>query len=303
MSAGLRYQATSFGTAPQEAKSGSYVYHGTATGFHEWEFRTKIRVELAKSNIKKLLEQEAQNLHPWACTCWSRRDARQKTRESKSLSDSLCAGASEQDPADGAEGGNPDEEEEEAAASGGEVGWSAPASPQPPLSPPGSVHTVTNAVKVEQLAGEIESMRAELVQKVLEGLRGDAYLVAQDLGVSKLMEDDGIDQFIMALRKMMIFPSKLLKPKNCFVWPAGCWTVSKANRWKCHVVYLKTSTLVAPSPGIGQFYGHQWWDESWIADRGSWPIKARAAHGPYSCQDTFLWCLCCCVVGDSPEGL
>ena len=31
---------------------------------------------------------------------------------------------------------------------------------------------------VEQLAGEIESMRAELVQKVLEGLRGDAYLVA-----------------------------------------------------------------------------------------------------------------------------
>ena len=38
--------------------------------------------------------------------------------------------ASEQDPADGAEGGNPDEEEEEAAASGGEVGWSAPASPR-----------------------------------------------------------------------------------------------------------------------------------------------------------------------------
>ena len=70
--------------------------------------------------------------------------------------------------ADGAEGGNP---EEEAAA----FGWSAPASPQPP---PGSVHIVTNAVKVEQLAGEIESMRAELVQKVLEGLRGDAYLVA-----------------------------------------------------------------------------------------------------------------------------
>ena len=58
---------------------------------------------------------------------------------------------------------------------------------------------------VEQLAGEIESMRAELVQKVLEGLRGDAILVAQDLGVSKLMEDDGIDQLFMALKKM-IFP-------------------------------------------------------------------------------------------------
>ena len=31
--AGLKYQATSFGTAPQETKSGSYVCHGTANGF------------------------------------------------------------------------------------------------------------------------------------------------------------------------------------------------------------------------------------------------------------------------------
>ena len=94
-------------------------------------------------------------------------------------------------------------------------GWSAPASPQPPRTPPGSVHTVTNAVKVEQLAGEIESMRAELVQKVLEGLRGDAYLLAQDLGVSKLMEDDGIDQLIMALKKMIFF-LQALEAKELF---------------------------------------------------------------------------------------
>ena len=57
--AGLRYQATTFGTAPHETKSGSYVYHGTANCFHELELR--IRVEFVKSNIKKkLLEQEAQ---------------------------------------------------------------------------------------------------------------------------------------------------------------------------------------------------------------------------------------------------
>ena len=72
-----------------------------------------------------------------------------------------------------------------------------------------------NAVRVEQLAGEIESLRAELVQKVLEGLRGDAYLVAQDLGVSKLMEDDGIDQLIMALKRM-IFPLQALEAKELF---------------------------------------------------------------------------------------
>ena len=208
--AGLRYQSTSFGTAPQETKSGSYVYHGTANGFHEWEFRTKIRVEFAKSKIKKkLLEQEAQKSEP--STPERVRDAGEtpvRRRRRVSLR------PTEQDPADGAEGGNPDEEEEEAAASGGEVGWSAPASPQPPRTPPGSVHTVTNIVRVEQLAGEIESMRAELVQKVLEG--GDAYLVAQDLGVySKLMEDDGIDQLIMALKKM-IFPLQALEAKELF---------------------------------------------------------------------------------------
>ena len=58
--AGLRYQVTTFGRAPQETKSGSYVYHGTADGFHEWDFRTRIRVESANGKIKKkLLEHEA----------------------------------------------------------------------------------------------------------------------------------------------------------------------------------------------------------------------------------------------------
>ena len=167
--AGLKYQATSFGTAPQETKSGSYVYHGTANGFHEWEFRTRIRVEFARSKIKKkLLEQEAQKSE--YSTPERVRDAAETPVRRRGR---VSLRPTEQDPAD-AEGGNPDEEEEEAAASGGEVGWSAPASPQPPRTPPGSVHTVTNTVRVEQLAGEIESLRAELVQKVLEGLRGDA---------------------------------------------------------------------------------------------------------------------------------
>ena len=49
---------------------------------------------------------------------------------------------------------------------------------------------------------EIESMRAELAQKVLEGLRGDAYLVA-----------DGIDQLITSLKKM-IFPLQALEAKE-----------------------------------------------------------------------------------------
>ena len=110
--AGLRYQATSFGAAPQETKSRSYVYHGTANGFHEWEFRTKIRVEFAKGRIKK----EAQKSD--TSTPERVRAEAGETPVRRRGGVSLRAGASEQDPADGAEGGNPDEEEEEAAASG-----------------------------------------------------------------------------------------------------------------------------------------------------------------------------------------
>ena len=29
----------------QETKSGSYIYHGDAATFHEWEFRTRLRVK------------------------------------------------------------------------------------------------------------------------------------------------------------------------------------------------------------------------------------------------------------------
>ena len=170
---------------------------------------------------------------------------------------SLRAGASEQDPADGAEAGNPDEEEEEAAASGGEVGWSHLLH-RSPLELLQAVFTLSpNAVKVEQLAGEIESMRAELVQKVLEGLRGDAYLVAQDLGVSKLMEDDGIDQLITALKKM-IFPLQALEAKELFrvgqqvAGPLARQTgesvtsyISRRRRWWRQVQELDSSMVIS----------------------------------------------------------
>ena len=44
--AGLRFQPLSgyANAAPQETKSGSYIYEGSASGFHDWEFRTKVRV-------------------------------------------------------------------------------------------------------------------------------------------------------------------------------------------------------------------------------------------------------------------
>jgi len=39
-------------TAPQETKSGSYIYSGSPSGFHEWEFRTRVHVEVLKQKIR-----------------------------------------------------------------------------------------------------------------------------------------------------------------------------------------------------------------------------------------------------------
>ena len=68
-------------------------------------------------------------------------------------------------------------------------------------------------VEDEQLSGQIDSLRADLVQKVLGGLTGDAYLAAQDLGVGTLMKDGGIKTLIATLKKM-ICPLQFLEAKE-----------------------------------------------------------------------------------------
>ena len=43
--AGLRFQRYSGSTtAPQETRSGSYIYSGDPANFHDWEFRTRMRL-------------------------------------------------------------------------------------------------------------------------------------------------------------------------------------------------------------------------------------------------------------------
>ena len=69
--------------------------------------------------------------------------------------------------------------------------------------------------RMKQLSGEIDSLKAELVQKVLEGLRGDAYLTAQDLGVETLVKDGGIETLVATLKKML-FPLQSLEAKELF---------------------------------------------------------------------------------------
>ena len=47
--AGLKFQpgtSDRFAGTPQETKSGSYIYWGDAASFHEWKFRTELRISL-----------------------------------------------------------------------------------------------------------------------------------------------------------------------------------------------------------------------------------------------------------------
>ena len=43
----LRYLPDHSTAVPVETKSGSYIYDGTVTNFHEWEFRTEMRITAA----------------------------------------------------------------------------------------------------------------------------------------------------------------------------------------------------------------------------------------------------------------
>ena len=58
--AGLRYCPSS-PTGPQETKSGAYVYSGDPSHFHEWQFRTLLRVELCKKKMEQKTKEKAKD--------------------------------------------------------------------------------------------------------------------------------------------------------------------------------------------------------------------------------------------------
>ena len=46
-------------------------------------------------------------------------------------------------------------------------------------------------------------MRSELVPRILEGLRGDAFMVARDLGLDKLTQENGVRDLMDAIKKVV----------------------------------------------------------------------------------------------------
>ena len=202
--AGLKYQSVTFGKAHQKTMSSSYIYG-------EWEFRTRVRVEFLKQKIrKKVLEHKSKS----TSTSPERgREPRRWTRRGWWNPGDWCAWSIEES-----------ERTKRSWKPWGWTGWTRWTGRWLAGGGGGGAFRLcfTSCCAQlswlspdEQLSGEIAFLRAELIQKVLEGLRGDAYLAAQDLGAETLMRDGGIETLIATLKKI-IFPLQSLEAKELF---------------------------------------------------------------------------------------
>ena len=91
-----------------------------------------------------------------------------------------------------------------------------------------------------------DSLRAELVQKVLEGLsRRCLHLAAQDLGVGTLMKDGGIQTSIATLKKMIFPLFSLCSPsRSQGAFPSrtdAAWPLVTPDRGASDFLHLKTT--------------------------------------------------------------
>ena len=112
-------------------------------GFHDWEFRTRLRIRCMEESLKAKAEDRA-------------RTSRPRTPPEPEV----------------------DEEEQE------EEDFPFPFPMREEESP---VHRPRTPVSPTHVVSQSTSDRSAVVHKVLEGLRGDAFLVARDLGLEKLI--------------------------------------------------------------------------------------------------------------------
>ena len=184
--AGLRYCPSS-PTGPLETKSGAYVYSGDPSHFHEWQFRTLLRVELCK----KKMEQKATD--------------KAKEASSSPVTSPASSGRGRRQPTEAAGQGDA----EEAAA---EVSPQAPSGEHEigGFASPRSHHEDDDFVDV--------SPYVELFKKVMEGLRGDAFLMAKDLGLNALMDvgpPTGLELLVERIKEH-VFPLRSHEARELF---------------------------------------------------------------------------------------
>ena len=181
--AGLKFHSGSTGdrvSNPLETKSGSYIYWGDPASFHDWKFRTELRI--------KLYDQA-------------------QTQQAK-----------KQDPVDGpadeGESWPPESDEGFRFPSPGHYPEEFEPEPREAAGPPKPKAGATSP-KASSVKSDKSSIidRSVLVNKIVEGLRGDAFLLARDLGLETLSRPGGLERLVEVIRNH-VFPRALEESKE-----------------------------------------------------------------------------------------
>ena len=170
--AGLRYARSSYPSTPLETRSGSYINAGEPSTFHDWEFRTSMRLKLYEDAIRAKSRKpkgDAKSIDPDDSDGDSRAEEARPTR-------AATAPVPSED--------RPDMEATPAPADGS----SSPARPRvatPKSDDSGSVKSAASALPMDESTPYAVKARTEMVHRVLEGLRDEAFELARDIGIDK----------------------------------------------------------------------------------------------------------------------
>ena len=210
--AGLRFTRNTSSSSMAETKSGSYIYGGDPSTYHDWEFRTLLRLKLYEDAI--------------------RAKASAQSRQGSQRGDSDAGGArAEAEPGAGDDGEDPD--------GPGEDDGEDPPRPAADATQSGATRddayfdfeTLSSrggrgkgrgdksprifSMESAELAPASTKARTEMVHRVLEGLRDDAFDLARDMGVEALTAPGGLRRYIAKLREM-VFPRAAEEARELF---------------------------------------------------------------------------------------
>ena len=206
--AGLRFTRTAGQTStPLETRSGSYIYNGDPAYFHDREFRTLMRLKLYEDAIKAKAQKKA-----------SRRNSRRSPTPQDEPTD---ADAEVEAPGEEPEGGG-DLASLAAAMSRESPSDTSRSSKHGKSSKPSVTSRASHGPKdlpkgddLDELSASATQARTEMVQKVLEGLREEAFELARDIGVDVLTQPGGLRKFVEKLRDV-VFPRASEEARELF---------------------------------------------------------------------------------------
>ena len=205
--AGLRFGAKSRWnlSAPAETKSGSYIFAGDPSEYHDWEFRTKLRIRMYEEALKsKKLAEESKAVPGSGGSSLSGKGKRYGKGKGRGTQPEEEEAEDEERVADERTAFSMEEDEED-------VGSMTPQEEEINL---GSLMS-PKSTKGDKKTDDDTYDRSSLVHRVLEGLRGDAFLVARDMGLDALATKGGLDELVERIRKM-VFPRATEEARELF---------------------------------------------------------------------------------------